>query len=327
MRAVVLTGPGQCEIVERDEPPGGPGQVVVDLSVSVISPGTERAILLDLPTAGARYPEHPGYQGAGTVRGGSALPAGTRVAVRRARHAEVAVVPERCVRAVSERVPLADAAVWQLALTALHGLESGGQRPGEPVTVVGGGLLGVITRRLAAASGAAQVRAIAASAAKAWATRAEPATVRHQPGGPKDGTPLVVDVTDSGPGLAVATAAAAPGGRVVLLGSPRTERAEVPLQLLHERGLDLRGAHVGGLTEADEDRLSDLFFTLLEQRRFTVRDVLSDYPAHKAPPGLPAARHRPHLRQRRPALGRAPPGRRPPRRSRAPAALRPDRLR
>ncbi|MEE1827737.1 Gfo/Idh/MocA family oxidoreductase [Streptomyces sp. BE20] len=284
MRAVVLTGPGQCEVIERDEPPGGPGQVVVDLSVSVISPGTERAILLDLPNAGARYPEHPGYQAAGTVRSGSALPAGTRVAVRRARHAEVAVVPERHVRPIPDRVPPADAAVWQLALTALHGLETGGQRPGEPVTVVGGGLLGVITRRLAAARGASRVRAVAATTAKAWTLRAEPTTVRHEPGGPDDdGTPLVLDVTDSGTGLAVAIGAAAPGGRVVLLGSPRTERADIPLQQLHDRGIDLRGAHVGGLTEAEEDRLSDIFFDLLEQRRFTIRDVLSDYPAHRAP--------------------------------------------
>ncbi|MES9509794.1 Gfo/Idh/MocA family oxidoreductase [Streptomyces sp. NPDC000609] len=284
MRAVVLTGPGQCEFVDRDEPPGGPGLVAVDLSVSVVSPGTERAILLDLPNAGARFPEHPGYQGAGIVRSGSALPAGTRVAVRRARHAEVAVVPERFVRPLPDRVRPVDAAVWQLALTALHGLETGGQRPGEPVTVVGGGLLGIITRRLAAARGASRVRAVAASTAKAWTLRAEPVSVRHEPGGPADdGTPLVLDVTDSGPGLAVAIAAAAPGGRVVLLGSPRTERADVPLQLLHDRALELRGAHVGSLGDADEDRLSDEFFALLEQGRFTVRDVLSDYPAHKAP--------------------------------------------
>ncbi|MFG2226544.1 Gfo/Idh/MocA family oxidoreductase [Streptomyces sp. NPDC048644] len=283
MRQVVLPGPGRCEIIDQDEPPGGPGHVVVDVSVSVVSPGTERAILLDRPTAGSRFPEFPGYMAAGTVRGGTGLPAGTRVAVRRARHADVAVVPARYVRAVPDRVPPADAAVWQLALTALLGLEVGGQRPGEPVTVVGQGLLGVITRRLAVACGAPQVRAVAASAAKTWSTRTEPSTVFGEPGRPDGGTPLVVDATDSGPGLAAAIAEAADGGRVVLLGSPRAEQAEVPLQQLHDRLLDLRGAHISQLTEADEERLSDRFFALLEQRRFTIRDVLSDYPAHKAP--------------------------------------------
>ncbi|MFF2812863.1 Gfo/Idh/MocA family oxidoreductase [Streptomyces sp. NPDC058000] len=283
MRQVVLPGPGRCEVVEQSEPPGGPGHVVVDVSLSVLSPGTERAILLDRPTAGSRFPESPGYMAAGTLRSGPGLPTGTRVAVRRARHADVAVVPARYVRAVPDRVPPADAAVWQLALTALHGLETGGQRADEPVTVVGQGLLGIITRRLAAARGASRVRAVAASTAKTWTTRTEPSTVFEEAGRLDGGTPLVVDATDSGPGLAVAIAAADQGGRVVLLGSPRTDEAEVPLQQLHDRMLDLRGAHVSQLTEADEERLSDHFFSLLAQRRFTIRDVLSDYPAHKAP--------------------------------------------
>lgn len=283
MRQVVLPGPGRCEIIDQDEPQGGPGQVAVDVSVSVLSPGTERAILLDRPTAGSRFPEFPGYMAAGTVRSGPGFSAGTRVAVRRARHADVAVVPARYVRAVPDRVPPADAAVWQLALTALHGLETGGQVAGEPVTVIGQGLLGVITRRLATALGAPQVRAVAASAAKTWSCRTEPSTVFGEPGRLDGGTSLVVDATDSGPGLAVALASAADGGRVVLLGSPRAEQADVPLQQLHDRRLDLRGAHVSQLTEAHEERLSDLFFSLLEQRRFTVRDVLADYPAHKAP--------------------------------------------
>ncbi|WP_406455784.1 Gfo/Idh/MocA family oxidoreductase [Streptomyces sp. NBC_00876] len=282
MRQVVLPGRGRCEVVEQDEPQGGPGHVVVDVAVSVLSPGTERAILLDRPTAGSRFPEFPGYMAAGTVRSGPGLAAGTRVAVRRARHADVAVVPPRCVRTLPDGVRPADAAVWQLALTALHGIEAGGC-PGEPVTVVGQGLLGVITRRLAVALGAPRVRAVAASAARTWSTRSEPFTVFEEPGRLEGGTPLVVDATDTGPGLAVAIAAAADGGRVVLLGSPRAEQAHVPLQQLHDRRIHLRGAHVSRMTEADEERLSDLFFSLLEQRRFTVRDVLADYPAHKAP--------------------------------------------
>ncbi|MEV0277838.1 Gfo/Idh/MocA family oxidoreductase [Streptomyces sp. NPDC050610] len=283
MRQVVLPGPGRCEIVDQDEPRGGPGHVTVDVGVSVLSPGTERAILLDQPTAGSRFPEFPGYMAAGTVRGGPGFPPGARVAVRRARHADVAVVPARYVRAVPDRVPPADAAIWQLALTALHGLETGGQVAGEGVTVIGQGLLGVITRRLAAALGAPRVRAVAATAARTWTCRTEPSTVFGKPGPPDGGASLVVDATGSGPGLAVAIDSAAEGGRVVLLGSPRTEQADVPLQRLHDRRLDLRGAHVSQLAEKDEERLGDLFFSLLEQRRFTVRDVLADYPAHKAP--------------------------------------------
>ncbi|MFI9742990.1 Gfo/Idh/MocA family oxidoreductase [Streptomyces sp. NPDC052494] len=294
MKSVVLSGVGVCEVVEQDEPRGGPGDIVVDVGVSVISPGTERAILLDLPTADARFPERPGYMAAGTVRAGSSIPAGTRVAVRRARHASVAVVPAAQVRVLPEHVPLVDAAVWQLALTALHGLERGAQRPGEPVTVIGGGLLGVITRRLAAARGAAGVRAVAASTAKAWAAEAEPGTTfrsaEAEPGttylsaeAAGGGTPLVLDVTGSGSALHTAVALAEDGGRVVLLGSPRTELADVPLRRFHDRGIDLIGAHVSRIDEEERTRLDDVFFDLLGRGLFTVRDVLDEYPADEAP--------------------------------------------
>ncbi|MFD3662986.1 bi-domain-containing oxidoreductase [Streptomyces sp. NPDC058659] len=283
MKSVVLSGVGVCEVIERDEPQGGPGDVVVDVGVSVVSPGTERAVLLDLPTAGARFPEYPGYMAAGTVRAAASIPAGTRVAVRRARHASVAAVPAAHVRVVPDHVPLVDAAVWQLALTALHGLERGGQRPGEPVTVIGGGLLGVITRRLATARGAASVRAVAGSPAKAWAAKPEPVTTFLSTGEAADGTPLVLDVTGSGAALHTAVALAEDGGRVVLLGSPRTELADVPLQLFHDRGLDLLGAHVSRMDEEERTRLSDVFFDLLARDLFTVRDVLDEYPADEAP--------------------------------------------
>ncbi|OKH98992.1 oxidoreductase [Streptomyces sp. CB02923] len=280
---MVLTGAGRCDVIERDEPAGGPGEIVVDISVSVISPGTERAVLLDLPTADARFPEYPGYMAAGAVRAPSSLPGGTRVAVRRARHGDVAAVPAACVRAVPDHVPLLDAAVWQLALTALHGLERGAQCPGEPVTVIGGGLLGVITRRLAAARGAPEVRAVAGSAAKAWAAETEPATTFLSTGTVGGGTPLVLDVTGSGAGLHTAVAAAADGGRVVLLGSPRSDLADVPLRQLYDRRLDLRGAHVSRVGTEEENRLGNVFFELLARGLFTVRDVLAEYPATEAP--------------------------------------------
>jgi len=211
------------------------------------------------------------------------MAAGTRVAVRGAGHRSVVVVPSRLVHAVADRVPLLDAAVWQLALTAMYGLALGEHLPGEPATVVGAGLLGVITRRLAAARGAPVIRAVARSEARAWAARTEPATAIVPVGRVSADSPLVIDVTGSPAGLATAIAATADGGRVVLLGSPRADIADVPLQQAFDRQVRIIGAHIANLDDAEEPVLTEAFFDLLAAGRFTVRDVLAEYPACDAP--------------------------------------------
>jgi D-arabinose 1-dehydrogenase-like Zn-dependent alcohol dehydrogenase len=96
-------------------------------------------------------------------------------------------------------------------------------------------------------------------------------------------SPLVLDVTDSADGLVTAIAATADGGRVVLLGSPRTDIADVPLQQLYDRRLRIVGAHIANLDALEEPALSDTFFGLLTSGRFTVRDVLAEHPARDAP--------------------------------------------
>jgi 2-desacetyl-2-hydroxyethyl bacteriochlorophyllide A dehydrogenase len=283
MRSVVWPSVGTIDVVHQDEPPAGADDVVVDVSVSVISPGTERARLLGLPTADVQFPHIPGYLAAGFVRSARETPPGTRVAVRGAGHRSVAVAPARLVRAVCDHVALADAAVWQLALTALHGLARGDHQPGEPAAVVGGGLLGVITRRLLAALGAPTVTGVASSYAKAWAARTEPATTFLSVDRVSADWPLVLDVTGSPDGLAAAIAATADTGRIVLLGSPRAALADVPLQQVYDRQLRIIGAHIASLDDGDEPALSQAYFDLLTSGRFTVGDVLVEYPGHEAP--------------------------------------------
>jgi 2-desacetyl-2-hydroxyethyl bacteriochlorophyllide A dehydrogenase len=283
MRSVVWPHAGMSEVVDAEEPPEGPDDAVVEVSVSVLSPGTERARLLGLPTAAVSFPHVPGYQAAGSVRLAPAMAAGTRVAVRGAGHQSVAVVRSRLVHAVADHVPLLDAAVWQLALTAMYGLALGEHLPGEPVTVIGAGLLGVITRRLAAARGAPVIRAVARSEARAWAARTESATAIVPAERVSADAPLVIDVTGSPAGLATAIAATADGGRVVLLGSPRADIADVPLQQAFDRQLRIIGAHIANLDDAEEPVLTEAFFDLLAVGRFTVRDVLAEYPARDAP--------------------------------------------
>ncbi|WP_170223061.1 Gfo/Idh/MocA family oxidoreductase [Nonomuraea turkmeniaca] len=263
----------------------GPGEVAVDVEVSVTSSGTERARFLGLPTADVSFPHSPGYLAAGRVTTASpGLPEGTRVALRDAPHQSRVVVPARAAHPVPEGVTAADAALWQLGLTAMHGLAMGGYRPGEPVAVVGAGLLGIVARRIAAARGSSLRLAVAASDAKAWAARREEGTLFRIAGsGTAAGCPLVLDVTGTPEGLAVAVASAADGGRVVVLGSPRASLAPMPAGALYERGLSLVGAHIATLAEDAAAEFTAEFFAHLAGRRLAFSDVLVPYAAGDAP--------------------------------------------
>lgn len=283
MRSVVWPTVGHCGLIDQDEPTARPGEVTVDVHISVLSPGTERAVFLGLPTACCRFPQYPGYMAAGSVRQAGSIDAGTLVAVRRAGHRSVAVVPQTLVRRIPAAVNVVDAATWQLALTALYGLTLGRLQPGEPVVVVGAGLLGVMTRRLAAACGASTVWALARTEAKAWGARPE-ATTRFvaEPELPER-APLVLDVTGSAAGLAKAASVTASGGRVVLVGSPRAMSAAVPLQEIYDRRLLLVGAHISNLDESAESGLTDRLFAFLAEGRFSILDVMEIHPASEAP--------------------------------------------
>ncbi|MFI9202997.1 Gfo/Idh/MocA family oxidoreductase [Streptomyces sp. NPDC053048] len=253
-----------------------------------MSPGTERAHFLGLPTAQVRFPYLPGYLAAGTVRSaGPDLLEGHRVALRGVGHQSLAVAPVESVHRLPDDVAFEDAAVWHLALTAMHGLALGGHRDGEPLAVLGAGLLGAITRRLCAARGPSPsvCLAVAASAAKEWTTRTEPGTtfaLAEQVGAWSRRFPLVVDVTGTADGLRTATSVVADGGRVVVLGSPRAMLAPFPCGEVYGRGVQVTGAHIRTLADHEEPALTKEFFAMLAEHRFAVRDLLTPWPVDDA---------------------------------------------
>ncbi|MEV4380202.1 Gfo/Idh/MocA family oxidoreductase [Streptosporangium sp. NPDC049644] len=285
-RAVRWPRPGVATVddgVVVAEP--GAGEVLVEVAVSVMSPGTERARFLGLPNALVSFPHDPGYLAAGSVRRPApGFPAGTAVALRGVAHRSLAVVPVSAVHTVPRGVALQDAALWQFALTAMHGLAMGGYEPGEPVAVVGAGLLGIMARRIAAARGTTDCLAVGESAARSWAARAEEHT-RFTTGTsvPAMAYPLVLDVTGTPEGLAVAVAATAEGGRVVVLGSPRAVRAPMPVGAIYDRGLSVVGAHVATLADGAAEEFTREFFHHLREERLSCTDVLSPYAAGDAP--------------------------------------------
>jgi len=184
---------GPVEVLDVPRPTPEATEVLVRTVVSVISPGTERAVTaLAQSSLLAKARARPdlvrqvvrkakaegiaataqsvrgrlaedlplGYSAAGqVVEVGSAvsgLRAGQLVATGgagKASHAEFQAVPGLLCAAVPHGVPAKDAAFTTVASIALHGLRLAEIGPGSKVVVIGLGLVGQLAARLAMASG------------------------------------------------------------------------------------------------------------------------------------------------------------------------------
>lgn len=191
MKQVVQSiGDGQLRVVEVPDPTIGPSQVLVSTTRSLLSSGTERAVrdlasasLLDKArarpdlvrqvlkkarTEGVRNTVQAvrtrldedmplGYSAAGVVvhvgESAPGLARGTRVATASAGHAELQVVPGLLAIPIPDGVSDEEAAFGAVAAIAMQGLRQADVSAGGTICVVGLGLVGQLTARLALASG------------------------------------------------------------------------------------------------------------------------------------------------------------------------------
>lgn len=181
---------GDLRIVEGPDPLIGPTEVLVQTTCSVVSAGTERAVrklasasLLQkakarpdlvrqvvrrarengvrstLQAVQARLDEEMplGYSGAGVVvevgEAVARIRPGMRVATGGAGHGDLQVVAGLLTVPIPDDVTDEHAAFATVASIALHGLRLADVGPGGAVCVVGLGLIGQLTARLAKASG------------------------------------------------------------------------------------------------------------------------------------------------------------------------------
>lgn len=191
MKQVVQSiGDGSLRVVEIPSPSAGPTEVLVATSRSLVSTGTEKAVrelarasLIEKARArpdlvrqvvrrarddGVRSTMRAvrtrlaedmpmGYSAAGTVlevgEAVSGITPGMRVATASAGHAEMQVVPGLLAVPLPESVSDASGAFAAVAAIALQGLRQARVQPGGSICVVGLGLVGQLTVRLALASG------------------------------------------------------------------------------------------------------------------------------------------------------------------------------
>lgn len=226
--------------------------VLIGATCSLVSPGTERASYLDLPNTLGSFPRIPGYCLVGSILmsgKGSGVESGDMV-VAWAPHGSLALVPAEKVLRLPEDVPAERAVFTTIGAIALQGLRKAHLEPGESVAVLGAGLIGQLTLRLAAIAGAHPIVAIArtqqrlemaqqSGADKIIATAEDPESLD------KVNADVVIELTGVPNAIGDAIRAVRPGGRIILAGSSRgvTEDPDL-LKALYQKGAELIGAHI-----------------------------------------------------------------------------------
>lgn len=236
---IMFTAP--CITQLREEPLPGltDFDVLVELAVSTISSGTERANLLgdknvssdteaDIP-----FPRVCGYSSAGTVvqvgKQVTSVKPGDRVALSWSTHSKYVVAAQENVHKIlSDSISFSEAALWMIGTFPLAAIRKCALEIGESAIVMGLGVLGLMGINLLRAAGAAPIIAVDPVAEKrAYALKigADYAfdpfdadfgkKVKEVTGG---GANVALEVTGIGAGLEGVLDCMAPFGRVALLG-------------------------------------------------------------------------------------------------------------
>lgn len=258
-KTIIFTAPQTAQYMEYETKPMTETSVAVKMEYTVVSGGTERATIMDLPNAGASFPKFLGYCGIGYVvevgsRVTSVVP-GDRVLVYHGRHSIYNVVPEAKVTKVPQNVDSLEAAFVIISTMGLGGVRKLELELGESAMVMGLGLLGMFAVQFLRLSGAYPViaadlnperRALALQLGADYALDpADPGfvqTVKEITDG--KGVNATVEVTGVSKAMQQALECAARQGRISLLGCTRISDCPVDYYAqVHRPGVKLIGAH------------------------------------------------------------------------------------
>lgn len=300
---IVFESLGKAVLKPFDVPQPKAGEVLLENDYTVVSAGTERANLVQLPNTGTAetgFPFLPGYCGAGRVRavgdGVTSLKAGDRAIVNWGGHRSHTIKKaDATLRIDDDSLDLFDAAFAPIAAFPLLGVRKLRLEIGESVMIAGQGILGVFALQFAALSGAIPVlaadldpdrRALALKLGATAALAPDAADFVDQVKALTDGQGprAVVEVTGFAAALQQALEYVAWEGRISLLGCTRI--SDVPIDFykyVHRRGISLIGAHTntrarqesspGHWTELDDYRT---YLKLVAAKRLQVRSIVAE---------------------------------------------------
>ena len=168
-KRILFTSPCVAELVNYEVPAPKAGEVTVEIAVSTISSGTERANLTGDPNCGGHkaasvvFPRSAGYSSAGTVaavgEGVTDFKPGDRVALSWSKHARYFTIEQENLTHIDE-IPFEEAALWHITTFPMAAIRKCHLEIGESAIVMGMGVLGMMAVKLLRAAGAAPIIAV-----------------------------------------------------------------------------------------------------------------------------------------------------------------------
>lgn len=297
---IVFESVGEAVLKPFEVPGPGAGEVLLENDYTVISAGTERANLLNLPNTSGGFPYRPGYCGVGRVVAVGErvenVAIGERALAEFSGHRSHALQKAAGLTVVrDERIESLEAAFVVIAAMGLQGVRKLKLELGESAMVIGLGLLGMFATQLARIDGAIPVivsdfdrkrrdLALSLGADHAFSPDEEnlPERVRGLTYG--KGADGIVEVTGSAAALQDALTYVARQGRISLLGCTRIPDANIDFyRYVHKRGVSLIGAHTfvrpqvdsypGYWTTGDDYRV---LLALIAVGRLQVKPIISE---------------------------------------------------
>ena len=299
-RYVVFESIGTAVLKPFEVPQPGAGEVLLANEYSVISAGTERANLMNLPNTSGGFPYHAGYCGVGRVialgEGVENAQIGDRALMDFCGHRSHAVQRAADLTMVNdERVETLEAAFVVIAAMGLQGVRKLKLELGESAMVIGLGLLGMFAAQLAKIDGAVPVivsdfdakrrdLALQLGADHAFSPDEEGLAERIRELTWGQGPNAIVEVTGAAAALQDALGYVARQGRISLLGCTRIPDANIDFyQYVHKTGVSLIGAHTfvrpkvdsypGYWTARDDYRV---LLALIAAGRLRVKPIISE---------------------------------------------------
>lgn len=257
---VVVESIGNAVLKPFEVPRPGAGEVLIENEYTLVSAGTERANLMNLPNTSGAFPYYPGYCGLGRIiavgDGVEENRIGLRVLSTFSGHRSHAAQSAADLTVVAdERIDSLEACAVPIAAMGLQGVRKVRLELGESVMVIGLGLLGMFATQLAAIDGAVPVivsdfdakrreLALSLGADHAFSpdedNLAEKVRMLTYGKGPN----AIIEVTGSAVALQQALTYVAFQGRISLLGCTRISDAHIDFyQYVHRPGVSLIGAH------------------------------------------------------------------------------------
>lgn len=286
----------RCEVKETEvESVLAPGQVLVRNRLSLVSAGTELAMFnrthrgFDDPDFSyAKYPFKPGYAAVGEVvemaSDVKVLKIGDRL-THSGHHAQYRILSADTAVRVPDGVADEDAVFLKMIEIAMASLRLEPVRFGETVAVIGMGIVGNLCAQLCKLAGGGIVagadllperlkRALDCGVDRLLDLR-EKSLAEWGTSLTPDGPSLVVEAVGSSSAISSALKGVGKGGRIVLLGSPRTLMEVDPYYDIHRRGVRIIGAHGNAVAPEVREADREFIMMMLLQRRLKLAPLRS----------------------------------------------------